>query len=136
MKPTLLRPAAAAALAASSLALCALAGSASALTAGSYNVQGVQRICVRSNGTWYGESFGPWGGLYTTGPSGQIALFGNYRGGLGNDSFVIASGSSQWTEWNDSQRFSKFLVGAFTRVKATCTPPAAQIAPGHENPMD
>ncbi len=129
-------PAASAALAASILALCGVASAAAALPAGSYSLQGVQRICLRANGTWYGESFGPWSGRYGAGPTGQIALFGNYKGGRGNDSIVIRNGSSQWTEWTDSLSFSKFLVGAFTRVKATCAPPAVEAAPGHDDPMD
>ncbi len=130
----------AALIASAALAAGALAPSAASasLAPGNYEVAGIQQICLVAGGTWYGETFGPWGGNWFAGPTrddGTI-IFGNYASGAGNDSMVVKGHSSvDWTEWQDNLSFQNFVDGTFAKIPGACTPPAARINRTH-NPQD
>ena len=129
----------AAALTASvAVATMALAPSAQAsLSPGNYNVAGIQQICLVSDGTWYGETFSGWGGRWFAGPTRDdgTLIFGNYSGGLGNDSMVVGGHNLDWTEWQDDQSFQTFLDTTITKIKGACSPPAAKVNI-RKHPMD
>lgn len=116
--------------------LAPVSAGAAALAPGSYEVDGVHAICLKSDGTWYGEDFHGWGGDWMLGLNGQTAIFGNYSSGAGNDSMVVKKGVVQWSEWSDSLNTQSFLRGAFTFLKTACGPPARSSPPGHQNPTD
>ena len=71
-----------------------------------------QRICFLANGTWYSTTFPNWGGSWfqkgdnAAGNGNRVRVFGNYAGGVGNDSAELDYVSNRlmtgsWTEWRD-----------------------------------
>jgi hypothetical protein len=110
------------------LALTAMASPmalATPLSPGQYSLGGIQQICLTSSLTWYGTTFPAWGGNYVK--SGKTYIFGNYAGGAGNDSIVVAGSQvkADWTEWRDDLSFQTVLKGiAVSFVKSVCDPPA------------
>ena len=130
----------AALIASAALAAGALAPSAASasLAAGNYEVDGIQQICLVSDGTWYGETFHAWGGHWLAGPTRDdgTLIFGNYNSGAGNDSMVVeGTRSVDWTEWSDDGTFGTFIDGTFAKIRGPCTPPAAGIN-RTRNPQD
>jgi hypothetical protein len=125
----------------SALAMAALApatASARTLRPGDYSLGGIQSICLKKNGTWYGESFGPWSGQWKAGPTREDStlIYGNYASGAGNDTLVVSGGgSTDWNEWRDDLSFQNFLEITVTRTSGTCSAPAARVTT-HKNPMD
>lgn len=124
--------------ASSALAVGAFASSATAAVGpGNYSVGGGQQICLVSDGTWYGETYSGWGGMWGAGPTKEDAtlLHGNYASGAGNDAMVIRGKTVDWTEWQDDESYQSFLDTTFTKIKGPCSPPAAR-ANVHHNPTD
>jgi hypothetical protein len=126
-------------------AACILGGgmftatSASArLTAGNFNLGNIQQICLKKDGTWYGETFSGWSGYWEYGPTkdDSTLLVGNYSTD-GNDSMVVTSSKQlDWSEWHDSTGFVNFIDATVSRIHAPCSPPAASSRPHKANPQD
>jgi hypothetical protein len=118
--------------------LLAATSASAALRPGNYNVAGVQRICLQSGGTWYGETFAGWTGHWQVGPNQEDAtlIFGNYANNVGNDSMVVTgAGGLDWTEWRDGQTLHTFIDRFISRINGTCTGAPPNAAP-HDNPAD
>ncbi|MEO8927566.1 MAG: hypothetical protein ABI306_10440 [Caulobacteraceae bacterium] len=99
-------------------------------------MDGLQQICIKSDGTWYGESAGPWSGHWKAGSTAEeILIFGGSSAGYYNDSMVVRHGSLQWTEWADDLSYGTFNAGPFVRTGAICGPPATSIVPGQSPAM-
>ena len=126
-----------AAAAVASVGVLGACGASAALMPGQYQLAGIQTICLVSDGTWYGETFGPWSGKWFAGPTKEDSYYlqGNYASGVGNDSITVQGKTIDWSEWRDDGSFNNFVDGALTRVKGKCTPPAAR-ANLHKNPID
>ena len=129
----------------SALAMAALAPSAVSarvLTPGNYNLGGVQNICPVGDGTWYGETFGPWGGQWKAGPAREDAtlIFGNYQSGFGNSALVVAwNKTADWTDWTEdfNPLTTSFLEITVTPIAGGCLAPFTRVnAGGHRSPMD
>ena len=112
------------------------AASSAVLKPGSYNLSGIQDICLEAGGSWYGEDFAAWGGLYELGSNGDTVIFGNYSGGAGNDSILVKRSAGTWTEWQDDLSFSNFLTITVTKTSNTCTPPPTANKRVHNNPAE
>lgn len=121
------------------IALAALAPmfASAAIGPGQYNLAGIQQICLVSGGTWYGTTFSAWGGGWqqiTIGTKVHTHIYGNYAGGVGNDSIALKGSKGSWTEWRDDLSFQIVLNPVtLSFVKTICDPPAAQAA-GSGNP--
>src|SRR6185312_13452513 len=78
-------------------------------------VPAVQRICLKSDGTWYGELFN-FGGYWINDPSNihdSAAIYGAYSvqgryGGYGNDTITVLvdGGGAFWYDWLDDNSYS------------------------------
>ncbi|MGI9169717.1 MAG: hypothetical protein ACR2FH_05995 [Caulobacteraceae bacterium] len=128
----------------SALAVGALAPSAASalgLNPGNYSINGQQNICLKADGTWFGETFSGWGGQWKlTGlREDATVIYGNYASGVGNDTMVVTQNRNvDWTEWRDDLSFSNFVDGTVTKIHGHCTGPAAALPANsaRHNPMD
>jgi hypothetical protein len=112
------------------------AGSAMAvgLTPGQFSVGGIQQICVKRDGTWYGTTFTFNGHWKNVANNGDIAaLWGNYQSGGAyygyyNDTITVKKGPViDWYDYNDDNSYSVFLgADSWSKVKTRCDPPAAK----------
>jgi hypothetical protein len=94
---------------------------AAQIKAGLYNADGLQEICLVSDGTWYSPTYANWGGLWTV-VNGVGHIFGNYNSGAGNDSLVIKAGGGSWMEWSDDLTYANPLDPiTFTKISKKCT---------------
>jgi hypothetical protein len=123
------------------IAIAAIAPMAAlaAIGPGQYSVGGLQQICLVSGGTWYSTTFPAWGGRWqqvAVGSKLHTHIYGNYAGGVGNDSMVFKGASKgSWTEWRDDLSFQTVLNPVqIDFVKATCDPPALRAQGGSANP--
>ncbi len=110
-----------------------------AIGPGQYSVAGIQQICLVSGGTWYGTTFSGWGGAWQqvlVGSKLYTHIYGNYAGGVGNDSMVFKGASKgNWTEWRDDLSFQTVLNPVtISFVKPVCDPPALKAQGGSANP--
>jgi hypothetical protein len=109
---------------------------ASALPPGQYDITGKQQICLLDNGTWYGVTFGGWGGHYKV-KSSKTFIYGNYADGVGNDSMVFfENDKGSWTEWRDDFSHETVTRDHIRMVKSECDPPAAAAQGGPMNPQE
>jgi hypothetical protein len=114
-------------------ALFPATGMAAGLTAGLYNADGLQQICLQSAGTWYSPTFGAWGGLWVV-TGADTHIFGNYNSGAGNDSIVVKGKKGTWTEWSDDLTYYNPIDPiTFTKI-GTCTDAAKSQPAGKGNP--
>jgi hypothetical protein len=116
-------------LGAMAIATASVPGAANAaIHAGLYNADGLQEICLASNGTWSSPTFGSWGGLWTV-VNNNAHIYGNYASGAGNDSIVVHGTHGTWTEWRDDLSYANPIDPiTFTRI-GPCT--EARRGPAH-----
>jgi hypothetical protein len=114
------------------VAAVTIGGPASAgdLRPGQYSLGGVQRICLKADGAWYGVTFafaGRWRNDTAAAP-----LWGGYQSAAGNrfhDTVNVANGAADWYEWSEGGRYSQLLPAvSFRRLGPSC-PPAATVLP-------
>jgi hypothetical protein len=107
---------------------------------GLWSANGIQEICLKSDGTWYSPTFGSWGGVWlkqTVTGLETGTLVGNYNSGAGNDSMVIKRSVFTWNEWSDDLSYVNLAgVGyVWSYLGSSCGAPAT--GPNkHANPMD
>lgn len=102
------------------------------LQPGQYSLGGLQSICLKSDGTWYGTTFnfsGMWFSDFGK-VAAAAAIHGNYQikrsgyFGYGNDTLTIkkASGTltADWHDWFDDESYENFAAVPFTLEKKTC----------------
>ena len=129
-------------LVSSALAVSALASPATAafgLRPGSYELGGIEAICLVKGGSWYSETFAGSSGSWFVGPTFEDAtlIFGHYANGTGSDSLVVTKGTADWMEWDSSTGAQVFMDNIkVVPTPGKCTPPATKVKPGHHNPMD
>ena len=117
-----------------------VAAMAKAPTPGSYDVSGLQSICINADGTWYGETFSAWGGQWTQ--VGKTTLIrGNYASGMGNDALNMRGSAAlgyngNWQEWRDDQSYEYANTATMTFQSSSCTPPAASVRSGKQHPTE
>jgi len=94
------------------------------------------KICLLSNGVWYGVTFGTVG-LWTTTSDGKRFIFGDYSFGVGHDSIVVNPRlpRADWTEWTES--FSHFVTISSIGFKeyGDCSPDASSGTKMKGNPI-
>ena len=105
---------------------------------GSYSLAGIQNICIKSDNTWYGETYSGWGGAWSM-VGTTAALRGNYAGGTGNDGMTFKGSVSTgfngvWQEWHDDLSFNTAFAATLTYNGATCAAPPASVQGGKANP--
>ena len=124
------------------LSLSSIAAEAKGLSPGQYSLGGLQSICLVGNGTWYGVTFGSWGGRWTVRTLGGVKttfIYGNYASNVGNDSIIaLGVANSKWTEWRDNFTFTNIINNlVITKQSNLCGPPApAKEASAGMNPME
>jgi hypothetical protein len=113
------------------------------LIPGQYLLAGSQKVCLKSDGTWYGIRYpfsGNWIGYQSTGILGT--LYGNYRGknrhdyqGFGNVVVLVTqqahqkNSSAAWLDWHDSGSYQSFEGNmTFTFQRTNCAPPRYENA--------
>lgn len=109
-----------------STALVSGINSAGAVTKpGLYEIDGIQEICLLSNGTWFSPTFSGWGGTWenntATGALAKTLIRGNYASGAGNDSIIVKRSVAGWNEWRDSETYAADYDPVTWSKIGTCT---------------
>jgi len=107
---------------------------------GLWSANGIQEICLVSDGSWYSPSFGSWGGVWVAQTflgTETGTLVGNYNSGAGNDSMVIKKSKFTWNEWHDAGDYYNLAGSGYvwSYLGSSCGAPAK--GPNkHANPME
>jgi hypothetical protein len=114
-----------------------------ALVPGQYLLAGTQKVCLKDDGTWYGDKKHPYSGQWST-PAGEGfvgILYGNYGEslgkyqGFGNTVILVTRQTHQkanfanWLDWRDNLGHTTFTgETTFTFERTQCAPPGVEAS--------